>query len=75
MKETDHQKTTGKIAEFRIGGSGGETYARLMDDVAFYKRALGKDEIKSITKSGMEAFLTVESKNKLALSWVTIKTE
>ena len=75
VKATDYQKTTGKITEFRFGVSGGETYVGLVDDVAFYKRALGEDEIKSITKSGMEAFLTVESKSKLALGWTTIKTE
>ena len=74
-KEDDYQDTKGKIAEFRIGGSANETYSGLMDDVAFYKRALDKDEIKSITNSGMDAFLSVASKGKLTLNWATIKTE
>ena len=74
-KEDDYQDTKGQIAEFRIGGSANETYSGLMDDVAFYKRALDKDEIKSITNSGMDAFLSVASKGKLTLNWATIKTE
>ena len=74
-KEADYQKTAGKIAEFRIGGSGGETYSGLIDDVAFYRRALGKNEIESITESGMEAFLSVDPKRKLTVSWSRIKTE
>ena len=74
-KEADYQKTAGKIAEFRIGGSGGETYSGLIDDVAFYRRTLGKNEIESITESGMEAFLSVDPKRKLTVSWSRIKTE
>ena len=74
-KETDYKKTDGKNAEYRIGGSGGETYAGLVDEVAFYARALSEAEIKSIAKVGMEVFLAVDAKGKLTRNWAKIKTE
>ena len=74
-KETDYKKTDGKNAEYRIGGSGGETYAGLVDEVAFYARALSEAEIKSIAKVGMGVFLAVGAKGKLTRNWAKIKTE
>jgi len=74
-KETDYKKTDGKNTEYRIGGSGGETYAGLVDEVSFYARVLSETEIKSIAKVEMEVFLSVDAKGKLTRNWAKIKTE
>ncbi|MDP6752007.1 MAG: LamG domain-containing protein [Candidatus Poribacteria bacterium] len=74
-KGTDYKKTDGKNTEYRIGGSGGETYAGLVDEVAFNARALSDAEIKSIARVGMEVFLAVDANGKLTRNWAKIKTE
>ena len=69
VKETD-----GKIAEYRIGGSGGETYAGVMDEVVVFLRTLDKNEIAGI-QEGMEVFLAAEPQGKLTTVWGDIKRQ
>ena len=72
VAETDFQKTDGANVNYRIGGSGGETFAGLMDDYAVFSRALDEDEINLIMDS-VEVFLPVEPKGKLATQWAELK--
>ncbi len=72
VAETDFQETRGKNVTYRIGGSGGETFAGLMDDYAVFSRALDEDEINSIME-GVETFLPVEPRGKLATQWADLK--
>ena len=55
-----------------LGGSGGETFAGLLDDYAVFSRALDEDEISLIMES-VETFLPVEPKGKLATQWAALK--
>ena len=70
--ETDFQETRGNNVTYRLGGSGGETFAGLMDDYAVFTRALDEDEI-SLIMEGVETFLPVEPKGKLATQWADLK--
>ena len=70
--ENDFQETGGANVTYRIGGSGGETFAGLMDDYAVFSRALDADEI-SLIMEGVETFLPVEPKGKLATQWADLK--
>ena len=72
VAETDFQKTDGANVNYRIGGSGGETFAGLMDDYAVFSRALDEDEINLIMDS-VEVFLPVEPQGKLATQWAKLK--
>ena len=72
VAQTDFQETRGNNITYRLGGSGGETFAGVMDDVAVFTRALDEDEISSIL-NGVETFLPVESKDKLATQWADLK--
>ena len=72
VKDADYQETDGKIAEYRIGGSGGETYAGVMDEVVVFLRTLDKNEITGI-QEGMEVFLAAEPQGKLTTVWGEIK--
>ena len=72
VAETDFQETGGANVTYRIGGSGGETFAGLMDDVAVFTRALDADEINLIME-GVEVFLPVEPKGKLTTQWAALK--
>ncbi|MCY3627257.1 MAG: LamG domain-containing protein [Gammaproteobacteria bacterium] len=72
VAETDFQETRGNNVTYRLGGSGGETFAGVMDDVAVFTRALDEDEISLIMES-VETFLPVESKGKLATQWADLK--
>ena len=74
VKNADHKVTGGKIAEYRIGGSGGETYAGVMDDAAIFSRMLDKNEIAEI-QEGMEVFLAAEPQGKLTTVWGDIKQQ
>ncbi len=72
VAETDFQDTDGANINYRIGGSGGETFAGLMDDFAVFTRALDEDEINLIMES-IEVFLPVEPQGKLATQWAALK--
>lgn len=72
VAETDFQETRGENVTYRIGGSGGETFAGLMDDYAVFTRDLDADEINLIME-GVEAFLPVEPRGKLATQWADLK--
>ncbi|MDE0469633.1 MAG: LamG domain-containing protein [Candidatus Poribacteria bacterium] len=72
VAETDFQKTDGGNVTYRMGGSGGETFAGLLDDYAVFSRALDEDEI-SLIMEGVETFLPVEPQGKLATQWAKLK--
>ena len=72
VAETDFQETDGGNVTYRMGGSGGETFAGIMDDYAVFSRDLDADEINSIME-GVEAFLPVEPRGKLATQWADLK--
>ncbi|RKU21002.1 hypothetical protein C6499_22545 [Candidatus Poribacteria bacterium] len=72
VAETDFQETDGANDIYRIGGSGGETFAGSMDDYAVFTRALDADEITLIMDS-VEVFLPVEPQGKLATQWADLK--
>ena len=72
VAETDFQETRGNNVTYRLGGSGGETFAGSMDDYAVFTRALDEDEI-SLIMEGVETFLPVEPKGKLATQWADLK--
>ena len=72
VAETDFQETRGENVTYRIGGTGGETFAGLMDDYAVFIRALDEDEINLIME-GVETFLPVEPRGKLATQWAALK--
>ena len=72
VAETDFQETRGENVTYRIGGSGGETFAGLMDDYAVFSRDLDEGEINSIME-GVEAFLPVQPRGKLATQWADLK--
>ena len=72
VAETDFQETRGENVTYRIGGTGGETFAGLMDDYAVFTRALDEDEI-GLIMEGVETFLPVEPKSKLATQWAALK--
>ena len=72
VAETDFQETRGNNVTYRLGGSGGETFAGAMDDVAVFTRALDEDEIDLIL-DGVETFLPVEPQGKLATRWGDLK--
>ena len=74
VKDADYKETDGKITEYRIGGSGGETYAGVMDDVVVFLRTLDEDEIVGI-QEGMEVFLAAEPQGKLTTVWGDIKQQ
>ena len=72
VAETDFQETRGGNVTYRIGGSGGETFAGIMDDYAVFSRDLDEGEINLIME-GVETFLPVEPKGKLATQWADLK--
>ncbi len=72
VAETDFQETRGNNVTYRIGGSGGETFAGLVDDVALFTRALDEGEI-GLLADGVEAFLPVAPAGKLATRWAALK--
>ena len=72
VPETDFQETRGNNVTYRLGGTGGETFAGAMDDVAVFTRALDEDEINLIL-DGVETFLPVEPQGKLATHWAALK--
>jgi len=72
VAETDFQETRGENITYRLGGSGGETFAGAMDDVAVFTRALDEDEINLIL-DGVETFLAVEPQGKLTTRWAALK--
>ena len=72
VAETDFQETRGENVTYRIGGTGGETFAGIMDDYAVFSRDLDEGEINSIME-GVEAFLPVEPRGKLATQWADLK--
>ena len=74
VKDADYQETDGKITEYRIGGSGGETYAGVMDEVVVFLRTLDQNEIAGI-QEGMEVFLAAEPQGKLTTVWGDIKQQ
>ena len=72
VAETDFQETLGNNVTYHLGGEGGETFAGAMDDVAIFTRALDEDEI-ALIMEGVETFLPVEPKGKLATQWADLK--
>ena len=57
VAETDFQETLGNNITYRIGDSGDETFAGLIDDVAVFTRALHEEEI-SLILNGAAIFLS-----------------
>jgi hypothetical protein len=56
----------------RSGPALGEPYGGLIDEVAFFKRVLSQDEIKTVMGEGIA--LSVDPAGKMAASWGYIKT-
>jgi len=50
-----------------------ESYTGAMDEIILFSRALSADEIKQLTR-GWKSALSVESKDKLAVTWGSIKS-
>ena len=48
-------------------------FAGLMDDLNIWKRGLTEEEVNSIMNDGVDAFLAVEPRNKLATTWGRLK--
>ena len=55
-------------------GKGSEWYSGLIDEVAIFKVALTKDDIKTIMDKGLEHAGAVDLSGKLATAWSTIKS-
>lgn len=72
VKETDFQETSGGNQIYRLGGEGGEGYGGAIDEAAVFSRALDENEIKALG-DGLDAFLSVDAKDKLATRWGKIK--
>jgi len=70
--ETDFQETLGGNTTYRLGGSDGETFAGIIDDVAVFSRALSENEIKNIL-DGVTTFLPVDPQAKLTTIWANLK--
>ncbi len=70
--ETDFQETRGGNVTYRLGGSGGETFAGAIDEAAIFSRALDENEI-NLLNNGIEVFLPVEPHQKLATKWGHLK--
>lgn len=70
--ESDFKETGGANTTYRLGGSGGETFAGGIDDVAVFSRALDGKEI-TLLQDGVEAFLSVEPQGKLTTTWGHLK--
>jgi hypothetical protein len=70
--ESDFKETGGANETFRLGGTGGETFAGAIDDVGVFSRALDEKEI-ILLQDGVEAFLAVEPQGKLTTTWGTLK--
>ena len=68
---------TGKImqvkAPLHLGKFGGETYVGGMDEVFLYNRALSADEVKATMKSFSNSATAVDSRDKLATCWASLK--
>ena len=73
VAETDFQETGGANVTYRIGGSGGETFAGLMDDVCSFHPCLGRRRNQPQIMESVEVFLPVEPKGKLATQWAALK--
>ena len=48
-------------------------FAGLMDDLTVWKRGLTEEEVNGIMNDGVEAFLAVEARGKLATTWGKLK--
>ena len=48
-------------------------FAGLMDDLNVWKRGLTEEEVNTIMNDGVEAFLAVEARGKLATTWAKLK--
>ena len=62
--------TPGDILQLKYSA---ETYTGAMDEIVLFSRALSADEIKQLLK-GWKGALAVESKDKLAVTWGSIKS-
>lgn len=63
-------------ANFLFGHSAccaGRNFKGILDEIVIFKKALGTDEIRSLSK-GVEAAMQVESRGKLTTSWGKLKT-
>ena len=71
-----HPKT-GKILPVKVplnlGEYGRETYVGGMDEVFLYNRALSADEVKATMKSFSSSVTAVDSRDKLATCWASLK--
>jgi len=73
-KESAFQKTRGNNQEYMIGGyAGGEQYAGAVDEFALFKSTLKEAEINSIMNKGILNATAVDTNNKLATKWGSIK--
>ena len=68
---------TGKILPVKVplnlGEYGRETYVGGMDEVFLYNRALSADEVKATMKSFSSSVTAVDSRDKLATCWASLK--
>jgi len=69
-KWTGKIATPGDILQLKYGS---ETYTGGMDEIVLFSRALSADEIKQLMR-GWESLKAVESKDKLAVTWGSIKS-
>ncbi|HGJ64010.1 TPA: LamG domain-containing protein [bacterium] len=53
---------------------GSESYTGGMDEIVLFSRALSKDEIVQLTKGWKQALSSLESKDKLSVTWGDIKS-
>ena len=60
-------------APLHLGKFGGETYVGGMDEVFLYNRALSADEVKATMKSFSNSATAVDSRDKLATCWASLK--
>ncbi|MGQ9611171.1 MAG: LamG domain-containing protein [bacterium] len=70
-------KLTPNKSNLRIGHREGSPHWWMgtLDEAAVFKKALSENELNSIMKNGLTAFMAVESKGKLSTSWGQIKSK
>ncbi len=66
----------GKLTKFdfaNIGRQGSESWDGLLDEVIIFKKAITIEELKSVMKGIEENVLSVETDDKLAITWAKVK--
>ena len=73
VAETAYAVTDGAIETFYVGGDGqSENYTGGIDEVALWNRTLSDDEINAVM-DGVGSTQAVDSADKLAIKWGSIK--